>query len=802
MDDRDIFSYDNSNNEVEEGQSSFDLDSFSTQTKDDEKNESKNKRKKEKKPKSLKQKILKTVLTCFLVGIITVALVCGAFLIYAFTMVDGKVDQNLNDLKVNFTTTVYVEGENGEWDEYQRLHGMYNRIWKDYDIQAIESGDENYDGIPANLANAFIAIEDKNFNNHYGVDWKRTFGALLNEFFHFSDKFGGSTITQQLVKNLTDDREQDAGRKIREIMRARYLETNYSKDVILECYLNTIPMGHGTYGVETAANYYFDKSVNELTIAECACLASITKAPSYYAPDTNPENNKKRRETVLYEMKTQGLITKEEYDAALKEELKIEVNDNASANNNINSYFIDALTEQVINDLCEKYGYTKEKAGDLFYTAGYKIYATVDTNIQSIMEEEYIAVAKKAKKSSEGDSLMGAMTVMDYKGNVKGIVGGIGEKKDNRGFNCATDAKRQPGSTMKPLAVYSQAIEQNLITYSSILNDTKVTFGKWSPKNAGGGYSGNMTAQKALERSINTIPATLVNKMGAKNCYDFVKNTLNFKYLTDVDINLPSMSLGGTDIGITPLQSAAAYAIFGNGGLYYEPTFYSKVTDQKGNVILEKNTKPVTAISPDTATIMNKMLQTVIYGSQGTGTSVASSVPKMKLFGKTGTSSSDNDKWFVGGSPYYVASSWCGYETLQKMPSANLSIAKDQWAAVMKKIHKGLKAKEFPESSYAVDRYYCTETGGLATAECEKTAIGWYRKSNLPQICQKHMGEQMKTPEEIEKLEKEEEKKKENEKNNSSKEDTTSLDESTKPNNDTESKENTSSNNSNTTSEN
>ncbi len=753
MDDRDLFSYDNSNNGLDEGQASFDLNSFSTQTQRQDKPP--------KSPKNTKQKVLKTVLTCFLIGVITVAIVAGSFLIYAFTMVDGTVEQNLNDLQLNFTTTVYVENSKGEWEEYQRLHGEYNRIWVDYDENAIENGDKNYKGIPANLANAFIAIEDKGFKSHYGVDWKRTFGALLNEFFHFSSKFGGSTITQQLVKNLTDDRQQDAGRKVREIMRARYLETKYSKDVILECYLNTIPMGHGTYGVQVAANYYFDKDVDELTLAECACLAAITKAPTYYAPDTNPENNKDRRETVLYEMLDQGYITEEEYNEAIATEINIEVNDDATAQNDINSYFVDALIEQVTTDLCDKYGYTEEKAEQLFYTGGYNIYATVDTDIQSVVEKAYIDVASKAQKSSKGDSLWGAMTVMDYEGHVKGIVGGIGEKTANRAFNCATDAKRQPGSTIKPISVYAPAIENGLITYSTMLNDTKATYGSWSPKNAGGGYSGNMTAQKAIERSINTIPVALVNKMGVTTSFDFLTEKLGLKNLNDEDLNLSALGLGGTSGGVTTLESAAAYAIFGNGGLYYEPTFYTKVTDQKGNIILEADSQPKMAISEDTATIMNKLLQTVIYGENGTGTSVASSVSKMKLFGKTGTSSSNNDKWFVGGSPYYVVSSWCGYETMQNMPSANLGIAKSQWATVMSKIHKGLKTKEFPESSYAVDRYYCTKTGGLATVECESTAIGWYKKGNLPGVCQKHSGELMATPDEVAKAEKEAEKKKE-----------------------------------------
>ncbi len=747
MDDRDLFSYDNSNNGLNEGQASFDLNSFSTQTQGEED--------KPKFKKFTKQKILKTVLTCFLIGVITVAIVAGSFLIYAFTMVDGTVKQNLNDLQLNFTTTVYIENKKGNWEEYQRLHGEFNRIWVEYDEIAIENNDKGYKGIPANLANAFIAIEDKGFESHYGVDWKRTFGALLNEFFHFSSKFGGSTITQQLVKNLTDDRKQDAGRKVREIMRARYLETKYTKDVILECYLNTIPMGHGTYGVQVAANYYFNKNVDELTLAECACLAAITKAPSYYAPDSNPENNKERRETVLFEMKTQGYITEEQYKEAIDTEIKIEVNQDATAQNDINSYFIDALIEQVTTDLCEKYGYTKEKAEQLFYTGGYKIYATVDTNVQSAVEKAYLDIASSAKKSSKGDPLWGAMTVMDYEGHVKGIVGGIGEKTKNRAFNCATDAKRQPGSTMKPISVYAPAIENGVINYSSILNDTKATYGKWSPKNASGGYSGNMTAQKAIERSINTIPVALANKMGVQTCFDFLTQKLGLKNLTEEDLNLSSLGLGGTSGGITTLESAAAYAVFGNGGLYYEPTFYTKVTDQKGNIILEQKSQPKMAISEDTATVMNKLLQTVIYGENGTGTSVASSVSNMKLFGKTGTSSSNNDKWFVGGSPYYVVSSWCGYETMQNMPSGNLGIAKNQWATVMSKIHVGLEAKDYPQSPYAMDRYYCTETGGLATAACESKAVGWYKKGNLPDVCQKHSGELMPTPEEVAKAQQE-----------------------------------------------
>lgn len=738
MEDKDLFSYDNSNNIVNDGESSFDLNSFSTKSEEE--------KQPPKKEKNRKQKILQIVLTCFLVGLITCSIVVASFLVYAFTMVDGTVDQDLNDLKLNFTTSVYVENKKGDWEEYKRLHGEYNRIWVDYDEDAIEKGDENYKGIPGDLAHAFIAIEDKRFESHYGVDWKRTFAAFINEFFPIKSKFGGSTITQQLVKNLTDDRDQKASRKVREIMRSRYLETKYSKNVILECYLNTIPMGHGTYGVEVAANYYFSKNVHELTLAECACLAAITKAPSYYAPDTNPENNESRRKDVLYQMLDQGYITKEEYEEAKNTEIKIEVNKETVKQDEINSYFIDALIDQVVEDLIEEYGYDKEKAEQLFYTGGYKIYATVDTNIQAIVDKAYLDIASQVKESSNGDPLWGAMTVMDYEGHVKAVAGGIGEKTRNRGFNCATDAVRQPGSTMKPLAVYAPAIEKGLITYSSILNDTKTTYKDWTPKNASGTYLGNVTAQKALERSINTISVALINKLGPQNSYDILTQRLGIKNLTKNDVDLAPLGLGGTNGGLTTLESAAAFAVFGNGGLYYEPTFYTKVTDQKGNIVLEQKNQPVLAFSEDTATVMNKMLQKVIYGPNGTGKAVASAVSNMKLFGKTGTSSENNDKWFVGGSPYYVASSWCGYETMQKMPSANLLIDRKLWSEVMSKIHSGLKARDFEVSDYAVKRYYCTETGLLANDTCPSIDIGWYKEAFVPSACTTHVGVALEEP--------------------------------------------------------
>lgn len=694
------------------------------------------------------------MLTLFLVGVITVSIVISAFLLYAFTMVDGKMDEDLDDLKLNFTTTIYTDDGKGNYTEYQRLHGMFNRIWVSYDDKAAKSNEEGYEGIPQNLVNAFVAIEDKRFFEHQGVDWKRTFAAFANMFLHFySSNQGGSTITQQLVKNLTGDTSQRPSRKIREIMRARYLETHYVKETIIECYLNTIAMGHGTYGVEVASNYYFGKSVKDLTLSECACLAAITKSPTYYAPDDYPEANQKRRATVLYEMYDQGYITKEEYEKAKTEEVKIVASKDALKETDNNSYFVDALIDQVVKALMDKFGYEKTHANKIFYSSGYKIYATVDANIQKTMESVFSDQKTYGLKGKNGATLQGSMTVIDYNGHVKGLVGGIGEKIGQRGFNRATSAVRQPGSTMKPIAAYAPAIEKDIINYSSIVNDTKTNYNGWTPVNWYSSYWGNITVQYALERSVNTIPVYLVNKLGTQVSFDFLTKTLGITTLTNEDVNLAPLGMGGTNGGITSLESAAAYAIFGNLGQYHAPTLFTKVTDQHDEIVFEYDSSPTMAISEDTATVMNKLLQTVVYGSRGTGAAARNTVKDMKIFAKTGTSNNSNDLWFVGGTPYYVGSCWCGYDEQQNI--SNAGIARVMWSAVMSKIHNGLEPKEFEVSSYATERYYCTSTGLLATSACPSKSIGWYKKSNTPGSCTAHAGAALKTPAEIKKAEEE-----------------------------------------------
>lgn len=706
--------------------SKIDLNSFSTNI-----NNSNDKKPGKNSKGTTKGKVIKIILSVFLVGVITACLVMGAFLIYAFSFVDATMEEDLNDLALEFTTTIYATDSNGEFVPYQSLHAEYNREWV---------SDTN-GNIPENLKNAFIAIEDKRFKNHKGVDWKRTISAFANLFFHFySSNQGGSTITQQLVKNLTGDNSSSPARKVREIMRAHYLEEHYSKDTILECYLNTVSMAGGMYGVEVASNYYFNKSTKDLELHECAALASIVKAPETYRPDKFPDRNKNRRQAVLEEMLDQKLISKEEFDEYYEKELIIIADKKNLQELPINSYFVDALIDQVVEGLMDVYGFDKTHASNNFYNGGYKIYATVNPNVQAAIDQVFYD-SKYSYKGKDGALLQGSMTVIDYDGNVLGMAGGIGEKKSNRGLNRALQAIRQPGSTIKPLSAYAPAIEKDLITYSTLLDDTERYYGKdeyrWKPNNwyKDGGYYGKITVEYALERSCNTIPVALVDTLTTQKCYDFLVGKLGFSNLNANDINYSPLGMGGTNGGVNTFEEAAAYAVFGNGGIYNEPRLYFKVCDHDDKIILQSESNSTIAISEDTATVMNHLLQNVVYGAEGTGRQVKTYLTH-KIFAKTGTSNDDMNCWFTGGTPYCVGSVWCGYDTLQKVN--NNDVAKVMWREVMSRIHKNLPEKDFVDSTYAVSKEYCTSTGLLATDACPRKKTGWYKVSNVPGMCTAH----------------------------------------------------------------
>lgn len=649
-------------------------------------------------------------LTVFLSGLLIITTVFLIFVIPTYIKSERKIDffssnqivSNIKNMELNMTSIIYVQNNKGEWVEYQRLHGTENRIWV------------SIDKMPKYLGQAFIAIEDQHFYENCGVDWKRTAGAVANRLLKFnSTEFGGSTITQQLIKNITNDRDKDAMRKFREIVRALLITRKLSKTEILEAYLNTIPLANGICGVQVAANYYFNKDVSELTLTESAALAAITNNPSKYNPltENGAEQNEKRRRLVLDKMLELGNITYDEYDKAYNEKLKLDDSQEDDYEIEINSYFVDALIDQVINDLAEKYNLDTKLASTMFYNGGFKIYSTLKPEIQSAMEKVYTDIKNYFPQTApnlQGEKVhaQSAMTVMDYNGHIVGIVGGAGEKTTNRGLNRATDSPRQPGSTMKPLGVYALAVDKDIVKYTSSVLDKPIEKyykdGKSGPKEWYGYYKGTVSLNYAIRKSMNTVPVRLLQEVGIDTSYDFLVNKLNCKHLVPEDKNLAALALGGTHYGLTTTESAAAYAIFGNQGVYHSPTTYYKIERANGETVFDYDETGTQVIAPSSATIMNHLLQEVVYGSEGTGGGIAGFNYKMKAYAKTGTSSESKDLWMVAGTPYYVGAVWYGFD-IQSEVSGGASAAKI-WKAVMTEVHKDLEKKEFTDSGDVVKK--------------------------------------------------------------------------------------------------
>ncbi len=639
----------------------------------------------------------------------------------------NDIVNNIKNLELNMTSVVYLQNESGEWEEYQRLHGNENRIWI------------GINKIPKNLSNAFIAIEDQHFLSHSGVDWKRTGAAFLNWLPNvniLSGNQGGSTLTQQLIKNITSDNSQDAKRKFREIIRALSIEKMLDKETILEAYLNTISLGNGICGVQVAANYYFNKDVSELNLAECASIAAITKNPSKLDPLNHLENNEERRKLVLDCMYEQELISYKEYSKAYDAKIKIDNSQKGILEKKINSYFIDALIENVIDDLSQKYKCSKETASAMLYNGGYKIYATEDAKIQKTIEDVYSNVNKYFYQTRDGENVQSSMTVMDYQGHILGIVGGVGEKTVNRSYNRATSAPRQPGSTMKPIGAYAPALDSGKIYYSSVIEDKPLEKyypdGKSGPKEWYGYYAGNMTIAKAIERSANTIPCHIVKELGVETSYKFLTQKLKLKHLTKRDKNISALALGGCSYGITSMESAAAYAIFGNGGKFFEPKTYYKIEKSDGSIELIADVKGKQVIHPDTATLMNNLLQGVVYGSQGTGRGI-SGYNRMKAYAKTGTSQESNDLWMVAGTPYYVGSVWYGFD--KNGTVYNAAAAANVWRDVMTEIHKDLEYKEFESLTEMEPQKCCRYTGKLKGDKCYSTEDSYFIRGVNNEVC-------------------------------------------------------------------
>lgn len=676
---------------------------------------------------------LKVFLTTVCVGVFLV----GALLIGAVAGVFGDLDDiDLDALTMDYSTQIFYEDSEGNEQLLTTVSAEQNRVWV------------SYDQIPEDLKKAIVAIEDERFYSHNGFDIKRTAKAFFvfvgNKFTGRPTTFGGSTITQQLIKNLTNDRDRTAARKIQEISRAVQLENQLSKDKILELYLNSIYLSNGCNGVQTASQKFFGKPVSELDLAECASIAGITQYPSLYDPLHNPEKNKEKQEVVLKKMLELGDITEDEYETAINQELVFtESDEEITENGVINSYFVDQIIFDIKEDLIQK-GYSETLASKMIYSGGLKITATIDPNIQNAMEEVFENTASFPNSTGENPAQASMIVIDPYNGEIKGVVGGVGKKTGNLVLNRATQTLRQPGSTIKPIAVYAPAIEENLISPASIYTDKAISYGGWTPRNYDHTYIGDVSVRYAVRKSLNTVPVQILNKMGAEKSFNFLSDNLGISSLVlsekgsdgkvYSDIGLSQLALGGLTHGVSVLELTAAYTPFVNQGIYTRPYTYTRVIDHSGNEILSHEPQTRIAMSESTAYITSMMLREVVTSGTGGGSQLPSGI---FTAGKTGTTSDNHDRWFVGYTPYYVAAVWYGHDQPQPIrASGNPCIP--VWKQIMSKIHTGLPQKT-PGSAPSNVRYvsYCGGTGHRPGEYCEDVLTSfWFESGNQPRgVC-------------------------------------------------------------------
>lgn len=616
--------------------------------------------------------------------------------------------------------------------------------------------------IPQDLQDAFISIEDERFYTHNGVDIKRTVASTVRFVLNrgSSSAGGGSTITQQTVKNFMDDKDNSgvAGvqRKIREISRAYKLEQMLSKDQILELYLNLIFLGSDVYGVELGSQYYFNKPVTELTLTECAFLAGINHSPNSYNPfdeeDDNTEIITRRTKIVLNKMLELEKITQEEYDASIaevNEGIKFEKGNTTSGE--AMSYLARAALNQVINQYAQEKEIDIDTATTMIQGGGYRIYTTQNSTIQAIMEEVFVDedyIYSGRKEDSEGNlyhnHTQSAMVVINHKtGEVVGCMGGLGDDVDSNGLNRAVST-RQPGSAIKPIASIAPALESGIITASTVYDESSTYFGKYHPTNSGKGL---ITVRKAIGISANTTEVKIMTELGTRNSIDFMR-TMGITSLVKSEDNEETndehlaMVLGGLTYGISPLEMAGAYAAIANDGTYTTPIFYTRVEDINGNKVLESVQEKTRVMSEANAFILQSILTAPVVGSGGTATDCK--ISGQETAAKTGTTTDNLDKWLCGFTEHYTAATWYGYDNTIEPESLSgnaLYAQKKIWKAVMNQIHEKLELEDasFEKPSNVVAAKVCLTSGKLATEECDdNTYTEYFVKGTLPDYCDGH----------------------------------------------------------------
>jgi len=747
------------------------------------------------------------------VTVVLIVLVCG----FVFVGILGdyleedilpeSADYEFNIADQEKTSYAYYVDGNGDIQLLQQIHTTIDRQWV------------RYEDIPENLINAAIAIEDKRFYEHQGVDWITTVKACLNMFMGGDSQFGGSTITQQLVKNDTGDKSVTVQRKVMEIFRAQYAEKLYEKDTIMEYYLNSIYFGRGCYGVKTAAEEYFGKELQSLTIAECASLIGITNNPSLYNPYSQSEyefrdqgvtvgrdRNLYRQRNILGQMKEQGFITEEEYEEAIAQEIvfkegiapedKWEICDNPAcdyegtvgtytrsengayfcpvcqmqneigndASQEVYSWFMDTVLEDVARDMAELNGIdydsldgqAKKLYNQKIQQGGYHIYTTLDMDVQNQIDKIYTNLDEIPTTRSSAQLQSGIVVIDNRTGDIVGLSGGVGEKVDHDGFNRAVDAKLQTGSSQKPVSVYAPAFESGAVSPATPIKDMPITYdGGNFPKNDNRKYNLWRNVYSGIVNSVNTISIGTLQKVGFEYAFSFAQDGLGLEHLVREyklsngnnlsDLGYSPLGMGALTVGASVREMSNAYSTFANNGQWREARTYTKVYDSEGNLVLDNVQETRQVMGEKAINYLNYCL----FHAANSGTGGAAVFPGMNIAGKTGTTSSNRDRWFCGFTPHYTAAVWCGYDKPEQinLTGNTANPACRLWKKVMQPIHNGLENDSLYDGSKFSGYSICLDTGKIATAACEKDVRGGrhtsfaycYREDISGQSCDQHV---------------------------------------------------------------
>lgn len=696
----------------------------------------------------------------FLASAITVSVLfiifCSAvFLVYAATSPFLRVDGICELARAqDRTTRLYYLDRSGEGEvaceiDGQELFSAQNREWV------------SIENVPDYVKNAFTAIEDHRFYEHKGIDIKRTLGAMSG-FLSGKSSYGGSTINQQLIKNITLEDDFSVSRKVKEIVRAVKLDSALTKDEILELYLNTIYLSKNCYGIGAAAEAYFGKEIPELTLAEAASLACIPQSPTKWDPISHPENNSARRKTVLCRMRELDLISEEELENALKEDVKFTFNRTREwENGNIYSWYTESVIDESIALLTDSgIASNEQTARKLLFTGGLRIITAQDPKTQKTVEKYF----ERSSNFYPADMLIHpecSMVVIDPKsGGILALAGSTGKKTANRTLNYAVSTLRSPGSAIKPISVYAPAIDADLITYGTAIDDTPCSFvsnGRggmrgW-PQNYPEGYRGLTTVRDAVARSVNTVAVKTLAMVTPERSFSLLRDRLGISTLVSssdkngkayTDLAPSPLALGQLTRGVSVKEMTAAYTSLANGGVFHTGKTVLKILSSDGHVLIDREDRGDRVFSEQTAAIMTRLLTGVT--DHGTASAITLK-SRVACAGKTGTTNADHDRWFIGYTPELLAGVWFGYPTPKSLDgfAHNPSPAVKTFDEVMTLLTDESRAKVFPDTEGVITAKYCRDSGMMLSAAClcdprgSRVETGYFKRENAPRdYCSVH----------------------------------------------------------------